>query len=229
MKSIALVCAMLSLNNLCAAARDEVSVFDLVNLGRISISSAISRDRQDRPCLNLSYMGLTNLDGLGLPGAATVERLYLINNRLTALKRSDFACVPALRFLHLEQNDLSALDFDTFADLPHLEGIYVSHNKLTNVTAVLNVFDRLRYINVAGNYISSFTPTQPNLMLMSLILCDNPLLVLDTYNIAQCCPQLREIAPDVYGYVSEHQQDATDVITEWSVAAAPFYRGIDAR
>jgi len=76
--------------------------------------------------LDLSYRGLTALDGIDLSG---VTELYCDHNNLTSLPY--LSDLPVLEKLYCDNNRLTSLP--DLSDLPALEQLYCGYNQLTSL------------------------------------------------------------------------------------------------
>ncbi|KAI8499459.1 hypothetical protein Bbelb_225100 [Branchiostoma belcheri] len=105
--------------------------------------------------------------------------LDLTQNRLTAVRRDDFARLTKLKYLHLYSNSITSVEDGSFANLADLLVLEIYGNSLTNVSAA--TFEGLvsvEQILIGGNPIKSYPDDTfwhlPKLSLLGLI--GNPLV-----------------------------------------------------
>lgn len=189
-----------------AASQNQLTVNELVRRGRIMLFNAITTEVQSgEKYLNLNDCELTSLDGIAdLPGIATVQRLDVRHNRLLSLKKADLACMKQLKYLFADHNKLGVIDEDTFEDHQNLIGLSLSRNNLSDAAAVLRVFGRLQYIDLAYNKLEFFKPSVGNLTLQICNVGHNPALYMlpDTGTLFLRCTQLKQF-PDTLAYCTE--------------------------
>ncbi|CDW55489.1 LRR 4 and LRR 5 and LRR 7 and LRR 1 and TIR and L RR 8 and LRR 6 domain containing protein [Trichuris trichiura] len=111
---------------------------------------------------------LTNLTNLDLSGnrieaipkflfdnLPAMSGLNLANNHIVAIDRYVFTSVPNLVELNLANNAISQLSVNCFDGLTNLRRLHLQGNNIGDLQGVLSNLDRLDYVNVSGNWISS--------------------------------------------------------------------------
>jgi Leucine-rich repeat (LRR) protein len=92
---------------------------------------------------NLSYT--MNFMPGGLNDAfPNLERIYIQNNHLKEIRRTDLQPFPMLTHLYLGHNDIETIEPDLFKHNPQLQVIDVEYNKIKRVHP--NVFDHLNQL-----------------------------------------------------------------------------------
>ncbi|XP_035664622.1 slit homolog 2 protein-like [Branchiostoma floridae] len=102
---------------------------DLVKLRELSVSDNMLQDISASTFVGLAPEDRTDNTGL--------EVLYLGDNRLTTIRKDDFARLTKLTFLTLWRNDITSegLEDGSFANLGNLVYLSLSENPLTNISA----------------------------------------------------------------------------------------------
>ncbi|KFD54302.1 hypothetical protein M514_04844 [Trichuris suis] len=84
-----------------------------------------------------------------------MSRLNLANNHIVGIDRYVFTSVPNLVELNLANNAISQLSVNCFDGLTNLKRLHLQGNNIGDLHGVLSNLDRLEYVNVSENSISS--------------------------------------------------------------------------
>ncbi|XP_019622291.1 PREDICTED: insulin-like growth factor-binding protein complex acid labile subunit [Branchiostoma belcheri] len=124
---------------------------DLVKLHTLSLFTNSLQDISASTFIGLAPDDRTDNTGL--------EVLYVSRNRLTAVRREDFARLTKLSFLTLFDNEITSegLEDGSFANLGNLVFLSLYGNRLTNISAAtFQGLTALRTLLLGGNQFQSF-------------------------------------------------------------------------
>lgn len=114
-----------------------------------------------------------------------VDEIYLSNNEIESIERSDFFGLDSLFSVSFYKNQLEKLPEDVFWDLKNLQDISFSNNKLTNFpTKIFHNLLKLRRFYAKSNYLHVLKPEVflKNTMLETIDLSSNRLAKVAPFN-----------------------------------------------
>eukprot|EP00741_Cyanophora_paradoxa_P001949 tig00000532_g1888.t1 len=127
--------------------------------------------------LDLGYNKLTRIPGAELAKLTNLEKLWLSNNRLTALP-PEIGRLTALRWLNVQGNQLAALPPE-IGRLAALQTLYVGDNQLTALPPEIGRLAALKELGVGDNQLTALPPEIGRLAgLETLGVSDNQLTAL---------------------------------------------------
>jgi len=127
---------------------------------------------------------IVDVDGRALGGLASLDQLWMNNNRVARVP----AGLPAsLRRLMLDANNVSRLSADSFATLPRLETLALTQNAVAEISPdAFRPLAELARLDLSANRISTLPPGlfRSNAKLSTLLLSRNPLRALGAHSFA---------------------------------------------
>eukprot|EP00741_Cyanophora_paradoxa_P002331 tig00000600_g2261.t1 len=125
--------------------------------------------------LNLSGNKLTRISGTELAKLTNLEKLYMMNNQLTALP-PEIGCLVDLRALRVSGNQLTALPPE-IGRLAALEELWAENNQLTALPPEIGRLAALKSLAVSSNRLTAMPPETGRLAaLQKLWVHSNPVV-----------------------------------------------------
>ncbi|KAL1508903.1 hypothetical protein ABEB36_003723 [Hypothenemus hampei] len=136
-----------------------VTQLDFQNIfrGKNKIHSCTFKTLHSLKFLNLSYIGLRNLESLAFVGLENLKELNLKFNLINCFENLTFSGLDELEVLNLSFNNLSNLKADNFKGLNNLKVLNLNNNKIAEINiGAFQTFPKLETLSISHNNLTKF-------------------------------------------------------------------------